>query len=121
MSPVRIQLQRTKGWRLPPNTVNVARPGRWGNPFSVELVGRERAISAFRDLCLGMFSGPAFKDLTDEQFNALYASVERFRKGHGGQVDVRYSLAGVNVACWCRLDEACHGDVLLELANRHDA
>jgi hypothetical protein len=26
--PVRIQLRRTKGWRMPENTVSVARPGR---------------------------------------------------------------------------------------------
>lgn len=31
----RIQLQRTKGWKLPPNTVVVARPSRWGNPYRV--------------------------------------------------------------------------------------
>jgi hypothetical protein len=29
--PERIQLRRSKGWRLPPNTVVVARPTRWGN------------------------------------------------------------------------------------------
>ncbi len=32
-SPVRIQRQRTKGWKMPPNTVNVTRPGPYGNPF----------------------------------------------------------------------------------------
>lgn len=31
--PKRIQLRRTKGWRKPPNTVVVARPSKWGNPF----------------------------------------------------------------------------------------
>lgn len=32
--PKRIQRRRTKGWRMPPNTVNVTRPGPWGNPFT---------------------------------------------------------------------------------------
>lgn len=27
-------------------------------------------------------------------------------------------LKNKNVACFCGLDEECHGDVLLELANR---
>ena len=27
-------------------------------------------------------------------------------------------LRGHDLACWCRLDEPCHGDVLLEMANR---
>jgi hypothetical protein len=31
--PKRIQRRRTKGWRLPPNTVIVSRPTKWGNPY----------------------------------------------------------------------------------------
>jgi hypothetical protein len=29
----------------------------------------------------------------------------------------REELAGKNLACWCALDQPCHADVLLELAN----
>ena len=29
-----------------------------------------------------------------------------------------HSLAGHDLACWCPLDQPCHADVLLELANR---
>ncbi len=32
--PQRIQLKRAKGWKMPPNTVKVSRPGKWGNPFT---------------------------------------------------------------------------------------
>jgi len=35
MAPGRVRLSRRKGWRMPPNTVSVARPGRWGNPVRV--------------------------------------------------------------------------------------
>lgn len=31
--PRRIQRKRSKGWRMPENTVYVGRPGRFGNPF----------------------------------------------------------------------------------------
>lgn len=31
--PERIQRRREKGWQMPPNTVYVGRPTRWGNPF----------------------------------------------------------------------------------------
>lgn len=31
---------------------------------------------------------------------------------------IRRELAGKNLACWCPLDQPCHADVLLELANR---
>ena len=30
---------------------------------------------------------------------------------------VRSELRGKDLACWCELDQACHADVLLELAN----
>lgn len=30
---------------------------------------------------------------------------------------IRERLAGHDLACWCPLDDACHADVLLELAN----
>lgn len=33
--PVRIQRKRTKGWKMPANTVYVGRPTKWGNPFVV--------------------------------------------------------------------------------------
>lgn len=29
-------------------------------------------------------------------------------------------LRGKNLACWCPLDQPCHADVLLELANMAD-
>lgn len=32
MKPSRFQLKRTKGWRLPLNTVKVDRTTKWGNP-----------------------------------------------------------------------------------------
>jgi hypothetical protein len=30
---------------------------------------------------------------------------------------LRRDLAGRDLACWCPLDQPCHGDILLELAN----
>lgn len=31
---------------------------------------------------------------------------------------IRAELGGHDLACWCALDQPCHADVLLELANR---
>ena len=36
---MRIQLKRTKGWKMPPNTVKVDRSTTWGNPFTFENSG----------------------------------------------------------------------------------
>ena len=104
---------------MPPNTVSVARPGRWGNPFDVSLVGRERAVSAFRDLMSGFFSGPAFADLTDAQFKQIYDAKMAFERRHGFYLGAHAcnELYGKNLACWCALDQPCHADVLLEFAN----
>lgn len=86
---------------MPPNTVCVTRPSRYGNPFRVgercdigdgegcRVLTAERAVRGFRDW------------------------VER------GGID-RTTLAmlrGKDVACFCPLNLPCHADVLLELAN----
>ena len=42
------------------------------------------------------------------------------RGGHFMHVtldEIRAELAGRDLACWCPLDQPCHADVLLELAN----
>ena len=45
-------------------------------------------------------------------------AVELYRRWIVDQPLDPSELAGKNLACWCRLDEPCHADVLLELANR---
>ncbi len=90
----RIQLKRTKGWRMPPNTVKVDRTSLFGNPYRVGLYRNftaEDAVSAFREWL------PAHP-----YFVAM----------------VRRDLAGKNLACWCKPGAPCHADVLLELANQ---
>jgi hypothetical protein len=44
----------------------------------------------------------------------------RLYRQHAAGFDVptlQRDLAGRDLACWCPLDQPCHGDVLLELAN----
>jgi hypothetical protein len=90
----RIQRKRTKGWKMPPNTVYVGRPTIWGNPFSVEKYGRELALANFRRRIDGL---KAIRAL-DTAMNVSF-------------------LRGKDLACWCPLDQPCHADVLLEIAN----
>ena len=89
MKPVRIQQKRRKGWRKPRNTICVSRPSKWGNPFNVEEYGRERAVAMYRDY------------LTN---------------GNGRKLPIE-ALRGKNLGCFCALDQLCHADALLELAN----
>jgi len=107
VKPVRIQRSRARGSRLrAPNSlpiVCVSRPSKWGNPFSAAL-------------------GTA---PTSQKAELRAKSVARFRRallGRDGALgfdidDVRRELQGKNLACWCPLDEPCHADVLLEVAN----
>jgi hypothetical protein len=98
VKPVRVQLSRRKGWRMPANTVSVARPGRFGNPFK----------------------HPEMLDGTPwGQTRARHHAVEDFRDAleEGSLVLPLEELRGKNLACWCPLLEPCHADVLLELAN----
>ena len=97
--PKRIKLSRAAGWRMPPNTVSVARPSVFGNPFVVGVDGdAAECVRKFR------------KHVTSGKSHRLpYAKGHRF----GWQTYLR----GKDVGCWCELSEICHGDVLLELAN----
>lgn len=45
--PERIQRMRTKGWKMPANTVSVTRPGRWGNPFTLQNSGAVSPVLRF--------------------------------------------------------------------------
>ena len=105
-APQRIQLRRSKGWRMPENTVKVDRTTKWGNPFLVtpELT-REESITLYEKMIAGKPAkdGPLTVAQQRETRDFILASV--------GQ------LKGKNLACWCSLDGPCHGDVLLKLAN----
>lgn len=90
--PIRVQLSRRKGWRMPPNTVKVDRSTRYGNSFIMAHEGtRDLAIASFR-----------------EQAEAQWEACPDFYE----------PLRGKNVGCWCGLDVDCHGDILLDVSNR---
>lgn len=96
--PIRIQLSRAKGWRMPANTVKVDRSTIWGNHDFV--VGEYDDDPAW---CVEMFSHDLdkFSVFHWEDYEAFIAP-----------------LRGKNLACWCQLDAPCHADVLLEMANK---
>lgn len=116
MTPERIQLRRTKGWRKPEGAVVVARPSKWGNPFRVVPVRRSGPFDLLHgELFVGQYTGIE---------SARRSATERFRCAVNlgwGDVpwpdEIRDSLCGRDLACWCPLDQPCHADVLLEIAN----
>lgn len=114
MTPQRIQLSRTKGWRKPPNTVVVSRPSKWGNPFRVANDGGWVAYGWGRVWC-GFDSRAEATECAIEKYRSVATRWQSFGLPNPAE------LTGKNLACWCPLDQPCHADVLLELANREDA
>jgi Domain of unknown function (DUF4326) len=115
----RIQRRRIRGWRMPPGAVYVGRPSKWGNPY--------RAIR-------GTVYGPAGGPRVDGELvaysthapahHAVTTAVADYRR----DIDlrsrselttdlIRRELAARDLVCWCPLDQPCHADVLLEIAN----
>mgnify|MGYP001552185584 CR=1 FL=1 len=104
-APKRIQLRRTKGWRMPPNTVKVTRPGRWENPFCVtQYVAPGKKVAGW------LIAVPTVEDAV-ECFRIMMHERPEYLE------EARQELRGKNLGCWCKLGEPCHADVLLEIAN----
>lgn len=105
--PERVQRRRTAGWRAPEDAVYVGRGSRWGNPWKVGSTG-------WTVLPGGWIDRRPHDPLTREQ------AVDSFRNAHTHDVeylrDIREQLAGRDLMCWCRLDQVCHADWLLEVA-----
>ncbi|RUV41234.1 DUF4326 domain-containing protein [Mesorhizobium sp. M1A.T.Ca.IN.004.03.1.1] len=86
----RVLNARSVGKAAAPGRVYIGRPSKWGNPFVIGPDGsRAEVIAKYR---AWIASQPELLETLDE-------------------------LRGQDLVCWCA-SEACHGDVLLELANR---
>ena len=118
MSPQRIQLRRTKGWRKPEGAVVVARPTKWGNPYTLKTYDidypdtdaaekRRMATSDFRGMVEGKWDFAPNDCDCDWCDDCDYPDAR----------EIRAELRGRDLACWCPLDQPCHADVLLEIAN----
>lgn len=92
----RIQRKRGKGWRMPAGAIYVGRPTKWGNPYIPdEPSERQEAVDLFREWWLQLAE-----------------------RGYGHDIS---ELRGKDLACWCPLDQPCHADVLLKLANSEES
>src|SRR3990167_9195334 len=101
----RIQRKRTKGWKMLSNSIYVGRPSLWGN-----------------DTVIGEMNWNTGKHYTAEE------AVENYKRDLKnlpfliGQRRFEYiyllPLKGKDLVCWCPLDQPCHADILLEIANK---
>jgi len=100
--PKRIQRKRTKGWRMPPNTVYVGRPTIWGNPFTIYDFNLNLSTERRQQLAVDAYEAWLKGELKDRS-------------------NMLEPLKGKDLACWCPLVDKygnpipCHADVLLKL------
>lgn len=94
---------------MPEGAVYVGRPTKWGNPFQI---GSKRIEVGH--VTLDRPDGADAGDVVWAYQHALYWDIfpGPLFKSH-----VREELRGRDLVCWCPLDQPCHADVLLELAN----
>ena len=73
--PVRIQRKRTKGWRMPPNTIYVGRPSQYGNPYPVGghnniddelIITRQQAVDLYRKYVIGNYCATSLAEIQAE-------------------------------------------------------
>jgi hypothetical protein len=72
--PHRIRLSRRKGWRKPEGAIVVARPTRWGNPFSVQRLGRRMAVRLFEATAHGTWDPSLLSNLDGDEHRASSAT-----------------------------------------------
>ena len=134
-APARIQLSRAKGSRKPDGAVVVARPTKWGNPFpwqgswivwlavglgyhADEAGRRAAAVSLYRSWLTGEPAVALDDDPNEADRRGLALGAALLETPPAiPEPPSLGPLRGKNLACWCPLDQPCHADVLLEIAN----
>lgn len=117
----RIQRLRTNGWRMPDGAIYVGRPTKFGNPFVLRQVAPIPPQP--KPMWAVVYEGVVLVRWDTKDLAATDA-VDRFRRlmrepwaDRPAERELIASLRGKDLACWCPLDQPCHADVLLDLAN----
>ena len=115
MKPQRIVLSRKAGFDLQAISQalnglpaqSVARPGPWGNPFSIADVMAET----------GMNHEAAQAEAVARHARWLAGDLPGDKPPPSPSA-IKAALGGKNLACWCRAGSPCHVDTLLGWANK---
>ena len=135
-APARLQRKRTKGWRMPEGAVYVGRPTKFGNPFRVVKspccptwdVTDDNGVMYLIDHQFVHAHDLSLETPQERRYAARMAVSlfgDELLHWFGGRIEIEpglreaiAGLAGHDLVCWCALDQPCHADVLLKLANR---
>lgn len=115
-TPKRIQMSRQHPWRdANPDAVIVSRGSSYGNPFRVGgwyVVDRDGV--PYPTNFPNRHTRPR---LIIDAETAVWLYRRHVESRPDFQQTVKRALAGYDLACWCKPNEPCHADVLLEIAN----
>ena len=112
--PVRVRRSRQRGWKMPPNTVYVGRPTKFGNPWSPK---NAMHVTMKKGFAHGGNPVESSRPMTVAECVETFKASVLLREFGYGRAEIRAELAGKNLACWCPIGSPCHADVLLEIAN----
>jgi hypothetical protein len=100
---------------MPGNSVYVGRPTRWGNPYEIDS-NLLTVTSPGGGVVIACESLAECRACAAQEYRGWL-----LREGVDDSRQWLKRLRGKDLACWCPLDQPCHADVLLELANAADA
>ncbi|MEO8684552.1 MAG: DUF4326 domain-containing protein [Devosia sp.] len=117
MRPQRLVLSRKAGFDLQGSSLalnglpaqSVARPGKWGNPFTIAEVMAELSVDH-----------DAAQAEAVARYGRWVAGTLESALSPGAPPDIaviKAALAGRNLACWCKAGTPCHAELLIDLAN----
>ena len=98
---------------MPEGAIYVGRPTKWGNQWRVVSFQRGGYGVTFKN----------YKNRTGAVYPLKQIALERIVELYEADVitsrlyEEINELRGKDLACWCALDQPCHADVLLRLAN----
>lgn len=138
MIPVRIQRSRQHKQESPNGLpiVYVGRGSRWGNPFrivkyddgkwAIKTDGSEKCTEILINNCHAVYNTKEEATIDAIKcynywllpYNKKNDNIGDFYKSMVVIEDAILTLKGKNLSCWCKKNEKCHADLLLELANK---
>lgn len=117
MQAVRIQRKRTPGFNLQEVSKKInglpakscCRPHKYGNPFQIS-----NSVQPFSN-----YDGipHTFCNTIDEILKNYEWWIENTSEGRMRMRDAKEELKGHNLACFCKLEDKCHVDILLKNIN----
>lgn len=109
--PTRIQRKRTAGFRLPANTICITRPGPYSNLYRIgdRFPENLNCYKWFGDGKITLANCLlAFDDYAENRLCSEPTWLDPL-------------LNADFIACWCAVEAACHGDIILRYLERRRA